>query len=125
MRQLLYTITVLLLIGFNASAQEIAEKSSDMKITGFTGKIEKNNLSLEWNIPAGVEDNYWEVQTSGDGINFATLGLVMGADPKSEKRSFHYKQEIKKINPGIKFYRVLHIEKGQWAIASKSIGLVK
>lgn len=126
MRQIIYTIAAVLLINFNTNAQQgLENKIPDMKITGFNGKIENNNLSLVWNTNTTRQDNYWEVQASKDGKDFSTIGLVLGADPKQGKGIFRYKQELKKIRPGMKYYRVLHMEKGDWVMASNSIGLLK
>ena len=123
MRQLIYTIAALLLISLNANAQK-TEKLSDMKITGFTGKIENQKLSLQWNLTSSENADYCEVQGSEDGIKYTTIGLVVGEDP-NEKGSFRYRHEMKKIRPGLKYFRVLQIEKGEWGYASKSINLIK
>jgi hypothetical protein len=68
---------------------------------------------------------YWEVQASADGKTFSTIGLVMGADPKAEKGGYAFKQQKNKIKPGMKFFRVLHMETAETAMASNTIRLTK
>lgn len=125
MKRFFYSITALLLLSFNIMAQqEVENKNEDMIITGFNGKIENNSLSLVWKVNTFGQHNYWEVQASKDGNLFSTIGLVMGEDPKSGG-TFRYKHDMKSIRPGMKYFRVLHKEKGEWAMASKSIGISK
>ncbi len=88
-------------------------------------KVVGNNLQLSWGSTAGDLINYWEVQGSKDGKNFSTLGLVLGADPVSTTTKFKFKQESKKIMPGMKYYRVLRVENETTAIASNMILLSK
>ena len=125
MKYFFYTIAIMLVISFNANAQQNNSKSSDINIKGFAAKIEHNNLLINWtSIETGV-NNYWEVQGSKDGKEFSTIGLVLGADPVTAKVNYEYKQQLTKIRPGFKYYRILHVEAPDRAVASNTIGLTK
>ena len=68
--------------------------------------------------------NYCEVQASNDGINFSTIGLVMGADPK-QPNSFIFKKGLKKLQPGQVFYRILNMENSGKSYVSSTVQTTK
>ena len=125
MKYFFYTIASMLVLSFNSSAQQNKSKPSDINIEGFAAKIKNNNLQINWtSIETGV-NNYWEVQGSKDGREFSTIGLVLGADPTTAAGDYKYKQQVTKIIPGLKYYRILHVEAADKAVASNTIGLTK
>jgi hypothetical protein len=83
------------------------------------------DFRLTWESGAIENDKYWEVQGSRDGKNFSTLGLVFGSNPKTPETGYIFKQDNKKIIPGIKYYRVLLVENETSATASAMISLSK
>jgi hypothetical protein len=50
--------------------------------------------------------------------------MVMGGNP-AEQGSFRFKQQVAKMKPGLKYYRVLHIMNDDTAIASEIIQSAK
>jgi hypothetical protein len=123
MKQILIIIAVFFTIGVSANAQTTTVK--EVKIYKFDAKVVNATLFINWksNVSDGTE-TYWEVQGSKDGKNFSTIGMVLGADPTADG-SFKFKQTVAKLKPGFKYYRVLHIESADRAVASNTIGLSK
>jgi hypothetical protein len=120
MKQFICIIAGMLTISLNLKAQATME----IKIEAFKATIEKNNLLVNWISDTKDQDNYWAVQASADGKTFSTIGMVMGADPAAAG-TYTFKQDRKKIKPGFRYYRVLHVEPNDQAVASNTIGLTK
>ena len=109
----------------HVSAQQTGNSKIETSIEGLQATVRVNNLHINWKSDIRNDAYYWEVQASADGKSFYTVGLVMGEDPKAARGYYSFKQMTNKIKPGMKFFRVLHIESDDKAIASNSIGLTK
>ena len=121
MKQFFYTLVLILSVNAGVFAQSGAA-STEMKIDGFTAKIEKSTLLINWS-STQAETKYWEVQGSTDGKTYTTIGYVMG--PAASSNEFKFKQPVAKIKAGLKYYRVLLMETAEMAIASNTIKLSK
>jgi len=116
-------ICVLLLsVAFTNSFAQTG-KSNNTAISNLKASVENDRLTINWNVTETATANYCEVQASKDGINFSTIGLVMGADPKQTNNGFSFKQNLKKIKPGHVYYRVLTVETNNMAYASNVISV--
>ncbi len=124
MKQIIYLLAFAFM-SVNTSAQLNISKNSPTSIEGLIATLDENNLHIDWKSNKMDDANYWEVQASTDGKSFTTIGLVMGTDPKAARGYYSFKQIKNKIKPGIKFFRVLHIENDDNAMASNTIGLSK
>ena len=62
-------------------------------------------LFLKWKA-LSTPNSYWKVQASTNGIDFFTIGLVMGEDP-GEQNAYRYKQSVATID---KRYRLVRIQ---------------
>lgn len=124
MKQFIYLLAFAFM-SVNASAQLNNNKIIPTSIEGLMATLNGNNLQIDWKSNKMDDANYWEVQASEDGKSFSTIGLVMGADPKAARGYYSFKQIKNKIKPGMKFFRVLHIENDDNAMASNTIGLTK
>jgi hypothetical protein len=114
-----------ILLAITANAQKQATEQTGIQADKVKATLVKNNLEVIWVKNTTAEANYWEVQGSRDGKNYSTIGVVLGADPKGNGSSYHFKQDNNKIRPGYKYYRVLHIESEDRAVASNSTRLTK
>lgn len=112
---------VMLIICFNANAQ--LNKPAD--ITRLEVKVENRNLLINWASSNSGIDNYWQVQGSRDGKQFSTIGLVFGEDPSTSTGNYKYKQQLGKIKPGLKYYRVLYVKDEDFTSVSETIKLTK
>ena len=123
MKQFIYLLAFAFM-SVNASAQQGVENTVTT-IEGLMVAQSGNNLQINWKSNKTENANYWEVQASTDGITFSVIGLVMGTDPKGARGYYSYKQQANKIKPGMKYFRVLHMENAEEAITSNTIGLAK
>ena len=62
-------------------------------------------LFLKWKA-VSTPNSYWKVQASANGMEFFTIGLVMGENP-GEQHAYLYKQSVATIN---KRYRLIRIQ---------------
>jgi hypothetical protein len=109
--------------GLTLAAQDMSLQNQ-ISIDGLSVKQSNASLHISWQSTTG-ENNYWEVQGSKDGKAFSTIGLVMGADPKGSSNSFSFKQQTEKIKAGLKYFRVIYMEKEGVGYASAPIRLTK
>ena len=124
MKQFFYTMTFIAL-AIAVKAQSPSPGTAAIQAEQVKATLVRNNLEVGWVKHSKAEANYWEVQGSRDGKNYSTIGLVFGADPKSNGNSYLFKQANNKIQPGFIYYRVLHIESEERAVASNSTRLSK
>jgi len=123
MKQLIYLLAFAFM-SVNASAQQKVENTITT-IDGLKVAQSGHNLQISWKSNKAENANYWEVQASANGTTFSVIGLVMGTDPKAARGYYSFKQQTNKIKPGMKYFRVLHMENAEEAIASNTIGLTK
>jgi hypothetical protein len=105
------------------NAQSIETGRKENEVLHLQALIQESTLFINWESRSMKEDDYWEVQGSVDGKEFLAIGFVMGADPRGLVNSYRYKQAISKVKPGMKYFRVLHIENASVAFASSSVRL--
>ncbi len=118
-------ITALLFLAIGVSAQQADINTVPVVAKELKATKMGDNFLLTWKSDKKDNAGYWEVQGSEDGSNFKMLGLVMGADPSTNGSDFKFRQNHKKLIPGLKFYRVVLVENESAAIASNMIGLTK
>lgn len=70
------------LISLSSFAQNQQKQDGKLNFSRFTVNTDKKRISIDWSIDNAVQTNYFEVQKSNDGINFKTIALVLGPDPK-------------------------------------------
>jgi hypothetical protein len=87
-------------------------------ITNLKAIVENNHIVLNWNVSEMESLNYCKVQASLDGINFYTMGIVTGANPRDANKTFSFKQNLSKIRPGQVHYRVLQVAADETAYSS-------
>ncbi len=123
MKQFIYLLAFAFM-SVNAMAQQNVD-SKQTSIESLVATLHTTSIQINWKSNITDDANYWEVQASADGKSFSTIGLVMGADPKAAKGSYSFKQITSKIKPGMKYFRVLHMEAADRAMASNTIRLSK
>lgn len=122
MKQLVFLLAFAF-INIIAGAQVSPASSSLKSIDQLQVSLNGDNLQVLWKSTIRENANYWEVQASEDGKNFVVIGLVLGSDPKGLPGEYVFKQSSKKIRKNLKFYRVVHIEDSNTAVASNTIRL--
>ncbi len=109
--RLYFSALVLIIISTNAYSETV--NTGNTTISNLNAAVQNNNLVINWMIAetTSANTNFCEVQASNDGINFSSIGMVLGADPKAPG-SFSFKQNLAKIKSGKLFYRILTVESG-------------
>ena len=94
-------------------------KEDHIKYTGFTVTAKLDKATVAWSTDNSFTTNYFEVQKSSDGINYKTIALVLGPDPKQPGCDCYgcfEKLTHKNFKPA--WYRLKHIDiNGKIALA--------
>ncbi len=56
----------------------------------FKGHYVENDIVLNWVTATEINNDYFEVQRSADGINYQTIGVVQGSGTSLERRSYEF-----------------------------------
>ena len=75
---------------------------------GFNARLNANRVELEWSTAIEVNNDYFEVERSIDGMVFESLGKVKGAGFSSEQKDYHYIDQRPAIGPN--FYRIKQVD---------------
>lgn len=102
----LLAITVFLLAHTVTSAQS---KKAGIKYTSFTVNEVQKKIIIDWAVDDKVAANYFEIQRSSDGINFRTIAMVMGPDPKQASADSYECFDKPASKTQKYFYRLNHI----------------
>ena len=90
-------------------------------VEGLEVKMSGNQLTVNWKDKTpGI--NHWVVQGSTDGVNFTTLGLVLGEDPV-KTQEFSFKNNVQAAGKQLKYFRVVEIMNETTGLASKAVSL--
>lgn len=99
-----------LLIGTKINAQSQSLKAQ-IKFTKFSVTTDKKKIAIDWSTDNTVSTNYFEIQKSLDGVNFKTIALVLGPDPKQLSCDCYgcFDKYISK-NAAHSYYRLKHVD---------------
>ena len=99
------------LISLPSWAQNLQKQESKLNFTSFTVKTGAKRISIDWSIGNAVSTNYFEIQKSTDGVNFKTIALVLGPDPKQLTGDCYgcFDKYVRK-NAKHSYYRLKHID---------------
>jgi len=86
-------------------------QTQNIIITDFTVIAKNNKVIIDWKTDGATATNYFAIQKSADGINFKTVALVLGPDPK-QKNCDCYACADKYLPKASKnsYYRLVHID---------------
>ncbi len=74
----------------------------------FEASIQDRDVQLEWATAKEVNNDFFEVQRSFDGISYEIIGLVSGAGSTSETQLYLF--EDHKAVPGLQYYRLRQVD---------------
>ena len=74
----------------------------------FTGKAEENDVLLSWATSVEINNDYFEVQRSVDGINFEVIGIVDGNGDSNEEIEYRYTDSQPYL--GLSYYRLRQVD---------------
>ncbi len=104
---------------------QTAKETSNIHITNFTVYAKEAKLIIDWAVEPLSETNYFEVQRSSDGVQFTTVALVLGPDPRQSGERFQYVEKIKDNKIMSAYYRLRHVSADGKELLSKPVQPVK
>ncbi len=109
--QLIVIMIFLSLISLQSWAQTQQKQESKLNLTRFTVSTDEKKISIEWFIDNAESANYFEIQKSRDAVNFKTIALVLGPDPKQLAGDCYscFDKYVRK-NAKHSYYRLKHID---------------
>lgn len=108
--QLLVMMVFPSLIGLSSFAQNQEKQENQINFSKFNVSSDKKKISIDWSIENAAPANYFEVQKSNDGINFKTIALVLGPDPKQITGDYYaYFDKYVRKYAKHSYYRLKHI----------------
>lgn len=79
-----------------------------IELVYFSAKLIENTVSLEWKTKSELDNDYYYIQRSKDGINWQNLLLVDGAGTSSVE--ILYQHEDRNPYLGVSFYRLMQVD---------------
>ena len=105
-KNLLRTLLIITII-ITGSTGLKAQKN--INVTDFTVTAKEQKVIIDWKTDGATSTNYFAIQKSTDGVNFKTVALVLGPDPK-QKNGDYYACSDKKVTAKHSYYRLVHID---------------
>jgi hypothetical protein len=101
-----FLISTIVLIGSNS----LMAQSNSVKVTEFSVSTKAQKVIIDWKTDGTTATNYFAIQKSTDGVNFKTVALVLGPDPKQKNCDCYACSD--KYQPTAKqsYYRLVHID---------------
>ena len=92
--------------GILTSNTVLAQKAT-INVTDFTVSATSKKVVIDWKTDGATATNYFAIQKSLDGLNYKTVALVMGPDPK-QKNCDCYGCSDKYTAQA--YYRLIHVD---------------
>ncbi len=124
MKKITSLLLFIILINSKSIAQQ-AENDNKINITEFSVSVKDQKIMVEWATDGLVPTNYWEIQQSGDGLNFSTIALVLGPDPIQKGDHYQFINNMKATKSTTILYRLKHISTEGVEIFSQIIHMTK
>lgn len=104
--QILLISTIVLI-----SSNGLIAQNRNVNVTDFTVSAKEQKVIIDWKTDGATATNYFAIQKSTDGVNFKTVALVLGPDPK-QKNCDCYGCFDKYVPKTAKhsYYRLVHID---------------
>lgn len=93
---------------FTFGSTEVTENPLPVEISDFTGRQDGNIVVLEWTTLSEKDNDFFEIERSTDGINFATIGFVQGAGNSAEKLAYNFADNAPES--GRAYYRLSQVD---------------
>lgn len=79
-----------------------------VELTSFTAKSTGEDVTLYWNTASELDNDFFSVEHSFDGINFEKIGKVKGAGESTSSQN--YKFTHLEPNVGLNYYRIKQVD---------------
>ncbi len=90
--------------GFSGFGVGVLDQTLSVDLLSFTGKRENRTAVLSWETESEVNNDYFTLEHSMDGIDYRALAMIQGAGNSTTPKSYRYVDE----NPysGVNYYRL-------------------
>ena len=108
------------------STSNLFAQNHTVNITEFTVSAKAQKVMIDWKTDGTTATNYFAIQKSTDGVNYKTMAIVMGPDPKQNNCDCYGCAD--KYVPGSKghaYYRLIHIDNDGNEQITEAKGLAK
>ena len=103
--RIIFISTIILISSTGLIAQ------THINVTQFTVSAKEQKVIIDWKTDGASATNYFAVQKSIDGINFKTVALVLGPDPKQKNDDYYaFSDKYVPKNATHSYYRLVHID---------------
>jgi hypothetical protein len=79
-----------------------------VQLIAFSAKKQDNGALITWTTGSEINNNYFEVQTSSDGVNWVTIAIVQGAGNSSDENN--YSVFDNEPTHSIQYYRLKQVD---------------
>lgn len=110
MKKLIMLSVIVNFMYINLKAQ-LKESNEKINITTLKAYEKDAKIYIDWTTDGNSTSNCWEVQSSQDGVQFSTIALVLGPDPREKGDRYEYRDKLNEINSTLTYFRVRHISK--------------
>src|SRR6185503_12576422 len=101
---LFFSLTHLVSLGQTQAIQQ-----TKINYTSFTVSAVQKRIMIDWKTDNKTPTNYFEIEKSLDGVNFKTIALVFGPDPKQTEGDSYEGFDKRDANTKKCFYRLKHV----------------
>ncbi|PKP22146.1 MAG: hypothetical protein CVU05_05110 [Bacteroidetes bacterium HGW-Bacteroidetes-21] len=91
-----------------AIARSLVAIPLPVELVFFKAKSESDNVVLEWITTSEINNDYFDVERSSNGVDFATIGSVNGAGNSSNMNSYVFADDSP-LN-GLSYYRLKQVD---------------
>ena len=110
MNKNLLSLLLIFTLVFTSTSGLIAQ-SRTINVTDFKVSAKEQKVIIDWKTDGATATNYFAIQKSTDGINYKTVALVLGPDPKQKNGDCYgcsdkYESKTAKHS----YYRLVHVD---------------
>lgn len=112
---------------FPLEIKEIGAGSLPVKYLSFEGKVITNSLLLNWITTEEINNNYFQIERSFNGIDFMQIGLALDGFENGTKKEYAFKDYSDLLkNKEIIYYRLKQIDNdGRYSFSKNLIVSLK
>ena len=102
------------------SSDDVTENPLPVELISFHGEAEKNDVMLYWSTATELNNDYFEVQRSLDGLEYEVIGKVDGSGTANQLTNYNFKDSSPAL--GLNYYRLKQVD---FDGASEYVGIVQ
>ena len=87
---------------------ESGPETLPVTLVSFTGQLTEKGVVLEWKTASELDNDYFEVQHSLDGVEFEVIGEVDGNGTTNEELEYTFTHKTPR--PGVNYYRLRQVD---------------